>query len=181
MKKLLTWQSIDGMRGPMMSKIGDKYIIEIAQEYDANMKNLYKDSLGEVPRKLYRIAGFNSLVFDEKGLEKLQKIDGNIAEWHFNDGYEQGYDKGLKEAWALAKIILDRDYYSNEIIFGQGSYPWIFSQPCKEIKKKWDQYKEKQDEVTEKQREKVETLIAEIGREKFKKLVKDIPLDEIPF
>lgn len=164
-----------------MSKIGDKYIIEIAQEYDADMGHLYKDGLDKVPRKLYRITGFNSLVFDEAGLEKLQKIDGNIAEWHFNDGYEQGYDKGLKEAWALAKNILDKDYYSNEIIFGRGNYPWIFSQPYYEIKKKWDQYKEKQDEITEKQREKVETLIAEIGREKFNKLVKEISLDEIPF
>lgn len=49
----------------MEYKVGDRFIIEIGEIY-------YNDA-GGAP--LYRVAGFNSLVFDGSGLSKLQKIE----------------------------------------------------------------------------------------------------------
>ena len=61
-----------------MAEIGDKFIIEVEQVYDAEYG---------VP-KLYRMKGFNSLVFDDVGLSKLQKYnelpkksDIKIGDW----------------------------------------------------------------------------------------------------
>ena len=84
-----------------MNRVGEKYIIEIAQELDADMTCLYKDSLGKVPRKLYRAVGFNSLVFDDEGLKKLEKIDGDAS----SKSYSDGYNKGLEDAWKTAQRI----------------------------------------------------------------------------
>lgn len=44
-------------------KVGDKFEIEIDSEF-----------VDENDNELYRIKGFNSLVFDEKGLNKLKRI-----------------------------------------------------------------------------------------------------------
>lgn len=44
-------------------KVGDKFEIKIAEVYESNAI------------RLYRIKGFNSLVFDENGLDKLKKIE----------------------------------------------------------------------------------------------------------
>lgn len=43
---------------------GDKYIIELDESY-------YSPTAVDSPETLYRVKGFNSLVFDSKGLEKL--------------------------------------------------------------------------------------------------------------
>ena len=47
-----------------MSKAGDKYVITIA--------DVFKDEHGNT---LYRMEGFNSLVFDEIGIAKLEPYD----------------------------------------------------------------------------------------------------------
>ena len=47
------------------TKVGEKYIIEIGSEYGS--------STGDEPKKLYRAKGFNSLVFDERGLNMMEK------------------------------------------------------------------------------------------------------------
>lgn len=44
-------------------KVGDKFIIEIAEVYE-----------GATSEPLYRIKGFNSLVFDKDGLDKLEEV-----------------------------------------------------------------------------------------------------------
>lgn len=55
-----------------MAKVGDKYIIEIEEVLE---RNLPSDGTlpFDPPTRLYRIKGFNSLVFDEHGLSKLEK------------------------------------------------------------------------------------------------------------
>lgn len=50
-----------------MPKVGDKYIIEIAEVIQIREM----ESVGF----LYRVKGFNSLVFDNVGLDKLEKYD----------------------------------------------------------------------------------------------------------
>ena len=50
-------------------KVGDKFIIEIADVFEA-----------ATSEPLYKIKGFNSLVFDKNGLDKLEEIaDKNIT------------------------------------------------------------------------------------------------------
>ena len=78
-----------------MYKTGDKFIIEISDEYDLSvetMQDITDDNL-TAPQTLYRIKGFNSLVFDENGLDKLEK-------------YEDTYQRGLNDAWNVAKRIV---------------------------------------------------------------------------
>lgn len=49
-------------------KVGDKFEIEIDSEF-----------VDENDNKLYRIKGFNSLVFDNNGLNKLKKIEPEVT------------------------------------------------------------------------------------------------------
>lgn len=80
-------------------KVFDRFVIEIAEVIE------------DVTTTLYRVKGFNSLVFDKYGLDKLKKIDANfkindiddmLAEY---DIRKDGYNKGLQDAWKLAKKI----------------------------------------------------------------------------
>lgn len=73
-----------------MSKysVGQKFIIEIGAE-----------RLGDPI--LYRIKGFNTLVFDDNGLDRLEQYNGITLK----DAYDEGYEKGLRDAWECAKVI----------------------------------------------------------------------------
>lgn len=53
-----------------MANIGDKFIITIGDRAE-------NEQSGET---LYRIKGFKSLVFDENGIEKLEKYEGHNVE-----------------------------------------------------------------------------------------------------
>lgn len=46
-----------------MVKTGDKFVIEI--------ESTYVSEAGKTPALLYKVKGFNSLVFDQNGIEKL--------------------------------------------------------------------------------------------------------------
>jgi len=114
-----------------MYTVGDKFIIEIGEEY------YYKEPTETIeqinsPGILYRIKDFNSLVFDENGLDRLEKYeDDNIKKYaavgayfldllerplDFVDSKEKAeeiligikdanYEKGLSDAWEVAKKI----------------------------------------------------------------------------
>lgn len=96
-----------------MSKynVGDKFIIEIGEVFtgDCSIRNRLEER--------YAIKGFNALMFDNTGLDRLQRYDGNT----YLDGVQAGlesldcsvrnaYEKGLSDAWELAKkIALNED------------------------------------------------------------------------
>ena len=61
-------------------KAGDKYIIEI------------EEVIGSDSNPLAKIKGFNALVFDQNGLDKLKRLDGVLR------SYSLGYVQGLKDA-----------------------------------------------------------------------------------
>lgn len=67
----------------MKFKKGDKFILEIEDEF--------KDDKG---KKLFKMKGFNSLVFDLNGLERLEKLNLQDLEEVFNTCYENGYSDG---------------------------------------------------------------------------------------
>ncbi|MBP5281069.1 MAG: hypothetical protein J6Z22_01070, partial [Lachnospiraceae bacterium] len=98
-----------------------KYIIEIEDEpFGRNDDPVIPHGMDE----LYRAKGFNSLVFDKNGLDKLIPIDKELEEAYqrgldegYNNGYSQGlkdgchksdteeYQQGLDDAWECAKKI----------------------------------------------------------------------------
>ena len=69
-------------------KTGDKFVIEIEAE-----------RLGDPI--LYRIKGFNTLVFDDGGLDRLERYDDEKASADYNAGYE----RGLADAWECVKSL----------------------------------------------------------------------------
>ena len=116
-----------------MCKVGDKFIIEIGGEYPENP--FENGENGKAPTILYKIKGFNSLVFDEKGLDRLEKAE-NLERLAYDRGYSKaendyfkqtevdaentmqaGYEKGLSDAWDCIRKIKDNDILTNQEIF----------------------------------------------------------------
>mgnify|MGYP000854485810 CR=1 FL=1 len=54
----------------MKYKVGDRFIVEIEETADCNCE----------PWRLYKMKGFNSLVFDENGLDKLKNQNNETSE-----------------------------------------------------------------------------------------------------
>ena len=88
---------------------GDKFVIKIGDVLD---------SYTEID-PLYRIKGFNSLVFDEAGLDKLEKYKT----------HEDAYEEGKKFAGDTYKQLFDLNSAELEDIFGKdgGSFKHILS------------------------------------------------------
>ena len=55
----------------MNYNVGDKFVIEIGEVYSSGLPFANDDE----PSILYRIKGFNSLLLDENGLDKLKKLE----------------------------------------------------------------------------------------------------------
>lgn len=85
-----------------MANIGDKFIIEIAEKY---MPDGFADDMVS-PNILYRAKGFDSLVFDDKGIRKLEPC---------KESTEDAYRRGMKDAWdAARKVIAMWHEYENQ-------------------------------------------------------------------
>ena len=63
----------------MKYNVGDKFVIEIGEVYSSGLPFANDDE----PSILYRIKGFNSLLFDENGLDKLKKLEKSevVVDW----------------------------------------------------------------------------------------------------
>lgn len=130
------------------SYVGRKYVIEIEQEYSANMRKGSSDIVE--PVKLYKAKGFNSLVFDEQGLNKLKRmpeleqIDATMAQIDIIQ--ETAYENGLHDAWEIAKKIECMDGYNgDELIkmFGTDDIEAIFAKyKASEVLEKVKAYEE---------------------------------------
>lgn len=86
----------------MLGEVGNKYIIEIGEEIDAEKG------------KLFRIKGFNSLVFDYNGLMRLEPY---IEDDYSGVGEDSHYE-GLMEAWVACKEILELSPAERNYLFG---------------------------------------------------------------
>ena len=81
-----------------------KYIIEIEEKL---LCVFDKDTQTYFPR-LWRVKGFNSLVFDEDGLSRLEELNSDYINENFGDlqddayerGHEIGYQKGFEDGKA---------------------------------------------------------------------------------
>ena len=70
-----------------MYKKGDKFVMEI--------DNVIVDEEGEV--LLYTIKGFNALVFDQYGLDRLSRLVNGVDKFSEHRGYGRGYSEGIEE------------------------------------------------------------------------------------
>ena len=68
-----------------MYKKGDKFVVEI----DKVVVDEEEDVI------LYAIKGFNALVFDQYGLDKLSQMVNGVDTYSKNTGYAEGYAEGL--------------------------------------------------------------------------------------
>lgn len=141
-------------------KVGDKFVIEIGAE-----------RLGDPI--LYRIKGFNALVFDDNGLDRLERVNGMTLRDAYDEGFEKGleegrnekdckacmdtkanadynagYEDGLIDAWNCAKKISMLDDATIEELFGTSKFNrFNLGYNGVEIKKLLEEYEAKQAEI----------------------------------
>ena len=133
-----------------MYKIGDKFVIEIgwtSQSVDAKGKLI----------TLYAINGFNTLVFDKNGLDRLEKLDSDYVNENYKLLQDAAYIDGLNDAWELAREIVNeklsfkdaRDCFGIDIngMTGFDVIKKIFSMQHDEVASKFKAYKSKQEEI----------------------------------
>jgi len=120
-------------------KVGDKFLIEIGEKYKSTAMNenegILTDEQENAPEFLYRIKGFNSLVFNKNGFSKLEKYNDKsdyispeqaekIKEESKTEGLEEGLLQGRQEMLDVLRKILISDlnggFHINELreIFG---------------------------------------------------------------
>ena len=101
-----------------------KYIIEIEEK---PLCVFDKDTQTYFPR-LWRVKGFNSLVFDEEGLSRLEVLNSDYINEHFGDLQDTAYQRGLNDAWEAAKKILQMYDFT---VFGL-EHDGVFESPLNE-------------------------------------------------
>lgn len=112
-----------------MAKIGDKFVLEIEEIYDTDIHNGIKS-----PAKLYRMKGFNSLVFDENGLHKLQtyktKNEGDVYEIGFRHGIASMYStmKDFIRMYLRSDNKQLSDYFGVNAKYGENVLDKIFAE-----------------------------------------------------
>lgn len=93
--------------------MGKKYIIEIEEEPLVRKSALHGETA------VWRANGFNSLVFDNNGLDKLTPYTESDTESIRKEAYEQGYTDGRKkhevEVYAIAYTNGKQDGYQKGI------------------------------------------------------------------
>lgn len=128
-----------------------KYIIEINDEPFKN-ESLWGDN------ELYQAVGFNSLVFDRNGLDKLVPYDESAVE-----------QRGREEAWELIKAIGKMTDQEMRECFGEEI---IVNLSYDEAREKYEAWKKQKDD--KQNREKVIALANDIGIHCLYALVCDI-------
>jgi len=107
-----------------MANVGDKFIIEIGSKYNAGVSNE-----NNCPVNLYKIKGFNSLVFDDQGLRKMKPLNdlNKMIGEAYKDGEKEGYKQGCEETLSLMRKVISM--YFN---FRYAEFEKIFNIPKSE-------------------------------------------------
>lgn len=95
--------------------MGKKYVIEFEEKPFYKMQ---RRGTSET-EKLWRVKGFNSLVFDENGIKKLTPLEDTLElakHEVYGNGFNEGYEVGLKNLWDGVKKIFDDPH--------DGDYDW---------------------------------------------------------
>ena len=122
-----------------------KYILEI------EVKPLCvfdKDTQTYFPR-LWRVKGFNSLVFDEEGLSRLEELNSDYINDNFGGLQDDAYKRGLDDAWEAAKKLFSSMADSDidkafPIEWNNGGFNALMNLQPQEAIEKLKAYEEKQ-------------------------------------
>ena len=115
-------------------KVGDKFIIEI--------KHGIVDPLYGAR---YFIKGFNTIVFDDFGLDQLKRFD---ADAKANADYNSGYEDGMQRAWECARRIANFDIGEKHTWFGEYYTNNVFEKfSASEAENRIAKYEAKQAEI----------------------------------
>lgn len=132
--------------------MGKKYVIEFEEKPFYKMQ---RRGTSET-EKLWRVKGFNSLVFDENGIKKLTPLDDALKlakDEVWGTGFNEGYEVGRINLWdGVMKIFNDPNnggYDWNQLgqIFGNNWWDAIKSLSPSEFLKKISDYEEMMSEI----------------------------------
>lgn len=134
--------------------MGKKYVIEFEEEpFGKNDNPVIPHGL-EV---LWRVKGFNGLVFDENGIKKLKPLEDTLelAQHEvYGNGFNEGYEVGLRNLWdGIWKVLgntNDGSYTATQLaqIFGKSDWLGaIKSLSPSEFLKKISDYEEMMSEI----------------------------------
>lgn len=115
-------------------KVGDKFVIEIEGIYENVLSNAFEEDMS---KQLYRIKGFESLVFDKNGLDKLENAKKSLP-----IPYSEAYKKGMSDAWNIARELCKTGCNDCTNIFGDESVEYVIKNLTPlEIKEKIESFK----------------------------------------
>ena len=153
--------------------MGKKYIIELED------KPFHKGN-GDF---LYRVKGFNSLVFDMTGVGKLTRYTEPDLEKVKKD-YDAFYEQGLADAWECARKIIDcaipYEALENYLEIGECTADVIKHLPASKAIEVVRQYEQEQEEL-DGLRQNIQTIVDKCGytldeiAEVLKKMREDTP------
>lgn len=167
--------------------MGTKYIIELESEP-------FKQYVG-IDEPLYRVKGFNALVFDEVGISKLtpyaepdlERVRVEAYQKGYETGYEDGYNepgknqqeayqRGLNDAWEAVRKIYDKSQEDRLEIFPEAS-TFVVADICdrysaSEAIEKIRQYEQTQKELEQEKEEEKPFSVDEFMRQYLDKFCK---------
>lgn len=120
-------------------KVGDKFIIEIEKIYESSLKGI--DVFEDMEEPLYKIKGFNSLVFDKNGLDKLEKTKQTLP-----IPYSEAYEKGMNDTWDIARELCKTGYSECTEMFGDETVEHVINNYMPlEVKEKIESFKKEKE------------------------------------
>lgn len=130
--------------------MGKKYVIEFEEKpFHKLQRRVASDIEQEV---LWRVKGFNSLVFDENGISKLTQLEDTLElakHEVYGNGFNEGYEVGLRNmwdgVWKVFGTVKEGGYpveQLNQIFCGNDWYDAIKSLSPLEFMKKISEYDE---------------------------------------
>lgn len=139
--------------------MGKKYIIELEE---TPFIQHFKNGAWET---IYRVKGFNSLVFDWNGLQMLTPYTEPDLEQVRKEAYDkcmdeaemsayklyspkidEAYQRGLSDAWEAARKIANIPYGEEEKVIGSDGWTFIINHTASEAIEKIRQYEQKKEE-----------------------------------
>ena len=139
--------------------MGKKYIIELEE---TPFIQHFKNGAWET---IYRVKGFNSLVFDWNGLQILTPYTEPDLEQVRKEAYDkcmdeaemsayklyspkidEAYQRGLSDAWEAARKIANIPYGEEEKVIGSDGWTFIINHTASEAIEKIRQYEQKKEE-----------------------------------
>ena len=139
--------------------MGKKYIIELEE---TPFIQHFKNGAWET---IYRVKGFNSLVFDWNGLQMLTPYTEPDLEQVRKEAYDkcmdeaemsayklyspkidEAYQRGLSDAWKAARKIANIPYGEEEKVIGSDGWTFIINHTASEAIEKIRQYEQKKEE-----------------------------------